>query len=59
MQKISDGFIQLIVRWIILSKMLDVRKDADRTDSIHFLGNNYRGSPCNSNKGVNRISFHH
>ena len=28
MQKISDGFIHLIVKWIILSKMLDVRKDA-------------------------------
>ena len=28
MHKISDGFIHLIVRWIFLSKMLDVRKDA-------------------------------
>ena len=30
MHKISDGFIHLIVRWIFLSKMLDVRKDASR-----------------------------
>ena len=31
MHKISDGFIHLIVRWIFLSKMLDVRKDAGCT----------------------------
>ena len=37
MQKISDGFIHLIVRWIILSKMLDVRKDAARTWTLNTL----------------------
>ena len=35
MHKISDGFIHLIVRWIFLSKMLDVRKDASRAAPLH------------------------
>ena len=31
MHKISDGFIHLTIRWIYLSEMLDVRKDASCT----------------------------